>query len=43
MSVIVPDSPPDKGIFESISGQFPWLEDAIAIVTLLFGIFYSLF
>lgn len=36
--VIVPDRPPDKGILESISEQFPWLESAIAVVTLLFGI-----
>jgi hypothetical protein len=36
--VIVPDRPPDKEILESISEQFPWLESAIAVVTLLFGI-----
>ena len=36
--VIVPDPPPDKGILELISEQFPWLESATAVVMLLFGI-----
>ena len=35
---IEPDPPPDKGIFEMISEQFPWLESAIALAMLLFGI-----
>lgn len=36
--VVVPDRPPDKGILELITEQFPWLESAIAVVALLFGI-----